>query len=174
MFSHAHVAVKNDLNFFAACGRQTLCGLLAEHPLSLRWGYPAPPRYQAIRRCGVLPRPLRKTLCNCVGADTADHLSSSNPQNCVGRSDLLPSPPQQKHPGPSLWRARGVILLQGLSHFTKIFFFTTNTVPVTDKSITAPSSIRLMLSPVAGLGSDAGASLPASDARAGIASVLVA
>ena len=68
----------------------------------------------------------------------------------------------------------GVILLQGLSHFTKIFFFTTNTMPVTDKSITAPSSIRLALSPVAGLGSDAGALLPASDARAGIASVLVA
>ena len=173
MFSHVHAAVKNNLNFFAACGRQTLCGLLAEHPLPLRRGYPAPPSHQAIRRCWGLPRLLQKTPCNCVGTDAAAHLPLSNLQNCVGRSDLIPSLPPQKHPGPSM-EDPGVILLQGISYFTKIFFFTTNPAPVTDRSITAPSSTRLALSPVAGLGSDAGASLPASDARAGIASVLVA
>lgn len=172
MFSHVHAAVKNDLNFFDACGRQTLCGLLAEHPLPLRRGYPAPQRHQAIRRCGVLSRTLRKTPCDCVGAETSARLSLSNPQNCVGRSDLIPSLPPQKHPGPSM-EGPGVIL-QGIPYFTKIFFFTTNTMPVTDRSITAPSSIRFALSPVAGLGSDAGALLPASDAKTGIDSVLVA
>lgn len=91
---------------FVACGRQTLCGLLAAHPLSLRRGYPAPPRHQAIRRCGVLPRPLRKTLCNCVGADSSAHLSLSNIRNCVGRSDLIPSisqkTPRALHGGPGV------------------------------------------------------------------------
>lgn len=169
MFSHVHAAVKNDLNNFAACGLQTLCGLLAGHPLSLRRGLPAPPSYPQVR--GSTPPTAKNSLQLCRGGLLCPSVLNQS-SNCVGRSDLIPSLPQQKHPGPSM-EDPGVIL-QGISYFSKIIFFTTNTVPVTDKSITTPSSIRFALSPVAGLGSDAGALLPASDARAGIASVLVA